>query len=148
MHVIHKKFSIRFGLLHQDDFTVMSIRFTLRVKKMGIFSWYPCVMYDFSDTPRLNLSVQSHSEEFFSDRVLVTVLLEWTISLSQIYYQQLLRNVSVDIAPDPEVIMTNIENMSVQLTLQYNTLYNVNITQPGICGQPNQTTFIQLNYSK
>ena len=32
--------------------------------------------------------------------------------------------------------------------LLYNTLYNVSITQPGICGQPNQTSFIKLSYSK
>ena len=32
--------------------------------------------------------------------------------------------------------------------LSYNTLYNVSITQPGICGQPNQTVFIELSYSK
>ena len=51
-----------------------------------------------------------------------------------------------NIVPDPEVDPF-IGNMSIRLALPvlYNTLYNVSVTQPGICGQPNQTA---LNYSK
>ena len=75
-------------------------------------------------------------------------LLELTLSNSLGRYQQLLLpNVSINIVPDPEVDPF-IGNMSIQLTLPYNTLYNVSVTQPGICGQPNQTAFIELNYSK
>ena len=108
----------------------------------GLLSWR-CDHADiqFSDTPRLHLSTPT--EQFTSDRV--TVLLEWTFSLSQIYYQCLPWNVSIFVVPDTEVTRGN---MSAQLTLQYNTLYNVSLTQPGICGQPNQTEFIHLNYSK
>ena len=32
--------------------------------------------------------------------------------------------------------------------LSYNTPYNVSITQPGVCGQPKQTLFTELSYSK
>ena len=62
------------------------------------------------------------------------------------YHQQLLQNISVDIAPDigPDAVLT--ANMSVQLMLSYNTLYYVSVTQRGICGQANQTAFIELNY--
>ena len=76
------------------------------------------------------------------------VILEWTLSVSQNYYQHLLRNVSINVIPDREVVITYTGNMSVRLTLPYNTLYNVSVTQPGICGRSNQTAFIELNYSK
>ena len=99
-----------------------------------------------ADTPTLNLSIQSHSEHFISDSI--TVLLEWTTSLSQIYYQYLLQNVSILVIPDTEVTIAYIANMNAQLTLQYNREYRVSVTQPGICGQPNQTAFIHLNYGK
>ena len=75
-------------------------------------------------------------------------MLEWTIFLSQINYQQLLQNISINVVPDPEVPMMYIGNRTLQLTLLYNTLYNVSITQPGICRQPNQIAFIGLSYSK
>ena len=79
------------------------------------------------------------------------VILEWTLSNSLGHYQQLLLpNVSINIVPDPEVEIMCFGNMSNKLMLhcQYNTLYNVSITQPGVCGQPNQTAFIELSYSK
>ena len=76
-------------------------------------------------------------------------ILEWTLSNSLGRYQQLLLpNVSINIVPDPEVEIMLFGNMSTKVTLHYNTLYNVNLTQPGVCGQPNQTAFIELNYSK
>ena len=69
--------------------------------------------------------------------------------LSQIYYKRLLWNVSILVIPDTEVtIAYYVGNMSAQLTLLYNTLYIVSLTQPDICGQLNQTEFIHLNYSK
>ena len=79
-----------------------------------------------------------------SDRI--TIILEWVVLLSQIYYQQLLENVSINVVPDPEVTIVYTGNRTLQLTLAYNTLYNVSLTQPGICGQPKQTTFIELKY--
>ena len=76
----------------------------------------------------------------------ITIQLEWTVLLSQIYYQQLLPNTSIYVVPDPEVDIAYTGNRTLQLILQYNTLYNVSITQSGICGQPNQTAFIELEY--
>ena len=77
------------------------------------------------------------------------VILEWTLSNPLGHYQEfLLPNVSVSVVPNPEVEIDFIRNTSVRLILPYNTLYNVSVTQPGICGQPNQTAFVELNYSK
>jgi hypothetical protein len=94
----------------------------------------------------LDLSVQSHSEQFLSNEV--TVFLEWTLLNSQIYYQQLLSNVSVS-ASDPQlnnVMPTG--NMRVQLTLSYNTLYNVSVTQHSTCQLLVRTKFLLLDYRK
>ena len=80
------------------------------------------------------------------------MLLGWIYPSSRTYYQQLAiaRNVSVNVVPEIwlNAILVFVGNMSVILTLQYNTLYNVSITQPGICGQPNLTAYIELNYCK
>ena len=76
------------------------------------------------------------------------VILEWAISYPLGHYQQLLLpNVSISVVPNPDTERI-IGHMTIQLTLPYNTVYNVSVTQPGICGQPNQTAFIELNYSK
>ena len=74
------------------------------------------------------------------------MIVEWTLSNLQINYQQLLLSISVDVNPQTKV--TFIRNVSIQLTLQYNTLYNVSVTQHSICRQLTQSTFIELNYSK
>ena len=91
------------------------------------------------------LDVQRHSEELSSDGI--SVGFKWNVSNVQIYYQQLLQNVSINVVPNP-IAIRYAGNRTFQLTLLYNTLYIVSITQPGICGQPNQTVFIELNYSK
>ena len=63
------------------------------------------------------------------------------------YYQQFLRNVSVSANPQPKnVIFTG--NMRVQLTLSYNTLYIVSVTQHSTCEPLNRTKIIELNFSK
>ena len=100
------------------------------------------------DTPTAELSIQSHQEQFTSNSI--AIILEWTLSNSPSYnyYQQLLQNSSVNVVTELEVVIMFFGNMSAQLTLQYNTLYNVSVTQPGICGRPNRTAFIELNYSK
>ena len=104
-----------------------------------------CFPAKLSDTPPAKLSVQT-SEQFSSDRVVV--ILEWTLSSSLSRYQQmLLTNISINIIPKIKVEANFIGNMSFQLTLPYNTLYSVSLTQPGICGQPNQTIYIALKYS-
>ena len=78
------------------------------------------------------------------------MLLEWTYSTSRTYHQQLaiVRNVSVNVVPEIwlNALLVFVGNMSVILTLQYNTPYNVSIAQTGICGQPNLTAYIELNY--
>ena len=101
-------------------------------------------MYNLYNSPDVSLSIQSHSAQLMSE--IITVQLEWTISLSQIHYQQLLQNVSIDVVPDTDVTIAYTGNRTLQLTLQYDTLYNVSLTQPGICGQPNKTAFIKLKY--
>ena len=97
------------------------------------------------NTQNPELDIQSHSQQFSSDNI--TFVFEWNVSNLQIYHQQLLQNVSINVVPDP-VEITYTENRIFQLTLLYSTLYTVNITQPGICGQPNQTVIIELSYSK
>ena len=91
------------------------------------------------------MSVQSDPEEFSSDGV--TVNLEWTLLNSQVYHQQFLQNVIVNVNPPLDNIMST-GNMRVQLILSYNTLYNVSVTQNSTCQQLNQTMFLELNYSK
>ena len=75
-------------------------------------------------------------------------MLEVTLTNSLSYYQQLLQNVNIIVVSGLEMTIMFIGNISVQLTLQYKTLYNVTVTQPGICGHPNQIAFIELSYSK
>ena len=97
------------------------------------------------NTQNPQLSILPHSEQLSSDNIMA--VFEWNVSNLQIYHQQLLQNVSINVVPDPVEIMYT-GNRTFQLTLLYNTLYNLNITQPGICGQPSQTFFIELSYSK
>ena len=109
-----------------------------------------CIMspsaFLFSDnTINFELDVQLLSEKFSSDGI--SVVYQWNVSNVQIYYQQLLGNVSITVIPNTMFIMYK-GNRTPQLTLLYNTLYNVSLTQPGICGQPNHTASIALIYSK
>ena len=91
------------------------------------------------NTQNHQLSILPHSEQLLSDNI--TVVFEWNVSNLQIYHQQLLQNVSINDVPDL-VTITYTASRAFQLTLLYNTLYTVNVTQPGICGQPSQTEFI------
>ena len=84
------------------------------------------------------LAVWTLYEQFLSDGI--SIVLEWNISNVQIYHQM---NVSIAVVPSPIAVM-HARNRTLQLILSYNTLYNVSLTQPGICGQPNQTSFIEL----
>ena len=93
----------------------------------------------------LELSVQSDPEQFSSDGV--TVNLEWTLLYSQVYYQQLLQNVIVNVDPPLDNVMFT-GSTRVQLVLLYNTLYNVSVTQNSTCEGLVQPTFLELNYSK
>ena len=93
------------------------------------------------------LSIQSHSELFSSDNI--TVVFEWNASNLQIYHQQLLQNVSINVLPDPVAILAYTGNRIFQpICCIIFYIANVSLTQPGICGQPNQTVFIELSYSK
>ena len=67
------------------------------------------------DVQTFELSIQSLSERFSSDRV--TVVLELTLSSSLTHYPQLLQNVNVGIVPDSGMEVLLLGNMSVQLTL-------------------------------
>ena len=95
----------------------------------------------------LDLIARSHPEQFMSDRV--TVILEWALLNLQIYYQQLLRSISVNFIPQPianSMMFTG--NTRARLTLSYNTLYNVSITQDSACQQLIRTKFLLLSYGK
>jgi hypothetical protein len=89
--------------------------------------------------------IGSRSEQFSSDAV--TVTLEWFLLNSQNYYQLLLSNITVTADPRPNNVMFT-GNMSAQLTLSYNTQYNVSVTQHSTCQQLIRTKFLLLNYSK
>ena len=91
------------------------------------------------------MSIQKGSEDFSSNDVTVTV--EWTLLKSQLYYLQLLHNVSVSADPPLNNVIF-IGNMRVQLTLSYNILHNVSVTQHSTCQQLIRTQFLLLNYSK
>ena len=93
----------------------------------------------------LGLSIQIGLKDFSSNEVTVTV--EWILLNSQLYYQQLLLNVSVSADPQPKFIMFT-GSMRVQLMLSYNMLYNVSVTQYSICQELIRTEFLQLDYSK
>ena len=93
----------------------------------------------------LSIHIRSESERFSSNGV--TVTLQWMLVNLQVYYQQLLPNVSVSTNPQPHsMIFTG--DMRVQLELSYNTSYVVSVTQHSICEQLIQTAFIELNFSK
>ena len=94
---------------------------------------------------KLDVHIQLCSEQFSSDAVIVT--LEWTLLNSQNYYQHLLSDVSVSADPQLNNVMFT-GNMRVQLTLLYNTPYNVSVTQHSTCRQLVQTKILLLNYSK
>ena len=93
----------------------------------------------------LELSVRLNSEEFLKDGIIVS--LEWTLLNSQSYHQQFLHNISVSAVPQLNNVMFT-GDMRAQLTLSYNTLYNVSVTQHSTCRQLTGTTFIELSYSK
>ena len=92
----------------------------------------------------LGLSIQIGLEDFLSNEVTITV--EWILLNSQLYYQQLLLNVSVSADPQPKFMFTG--SMRVQLMLSYKMLYNVSVTQYSICQELIRTEFLQLYYSK
>ena len=53
----------------------------------------------------------------------VTVTLEWT------------QNNSYNISVDPYLPVNSFGNKSIQLSVSYNTMYNVSVTSLGVCGQ-------------
>jgi hypothetical protein len=118
-------------------------------------STYACTLLPYTESKKngyhddminkLDLSIQSHSEQFSSNAV--TVTLEWTLLNSQSYYQRLLRNVTVTANPQLNNVMPT-GNMRVQLTLLYNTVYNVNVTQHSTCRLLIRTPVFELNFSK
>ena len=95
----------------------------------------------------LELSIHSDPEHAQFSRDGVIVLLEWTLLHSQTYYQQFLRNVSINADPPPNNLMFA-GSMRVWLVPSYNTAYNVSATQHSTCQRLIRTAFLELNYSK
>ena len=77
----------------------------------------------------------------------VTISLEWALLNLQIYYQQLLRSITINAVPPIRNVMFT-GNMRAQLVLLYNTMYNVSVTQNSTCQQLIRTKFLLLNYSR
>ena len=71
----------------------------------------------------------------------VTIHLRW----AQEIRQGLLVSYSISVLPVVGVTISMISNTRANLTLAYNTLYNVNVVAD-ICGQRNSTTLINQNY--
>ena len=82
------------------------------------------------------INITSAAEEFESDGVVVT--LEWI--------QQKFHSYSVNVVPQQEY---SVINMTVaQLSVSYNTFYNVSIIASPPCGHSNILNFLGLYYCK
>ena len=75
------------------------------------------------------------SEYYSADNVTVTV--EWTQLVHATY--------SVTVVPPVPIVFTG--SISHQLTIPYNTEYNLTVEAAAPC-RPNTTAFIRLNYSE
>ena len=73
----------------------------------------------------------------------VSVSLQWT----QEIHQGLFVSYSISVLPVVGVMIAVMSNTRANLSVPYNTLYNVSIVA-GVCGQRNSTTYIELNYGK
>ena len=88
------------------------------------------------------MKIKANSEQFGTDAV--TLVLEWTQENSSLSYSY-----NVSAAPDPQLATKFIGSTSVQLTVPYNTLFNVSVTaSENLCGQIHVTTEITLLYSE
>ena len=66
----------------------------------------------------------------------ITVTIEWT---------QIRNDVQYNVSTEPPVDVNFIGNVSIQMTVFYNTFYSVSITANGLC---NSTAAVGLNYSE
>ena len=69
----------------------------------------------------------------------VSITLEWTPQVGVSY--------NVTVIPAIDVIFTE-RAMSVNLSLLYNTVYNVSVVATSLCGQLIRATFIELHYGE
>lgn len=96
---------------------------------------YICITIHHSE-----LRVKNNSEQFEASNV--TFVLEWIQEFHFVTY-----NIKV-VPPEPVTLSTIlVGNTSAQLTLPYNTFFNVNII-PSICNQTLSSASISLTYSK
>ena len=91
-----------------------------------------------TSSSNINLGVQS--EAFTSDTV--AVVLNWTYTNAQPYH----RNISINVVPRSAtpVFLTN---NTIQLSLSYNTRYNVSAA-PTPCGKDSESVYMELLYSE
>ena len=85
------------------------------------------------------MNISTTSEQFGHDAVSVT--LQWIpASFNSLY--------SYNVIVDPQVQLQFNGSTRVQLTLSYNTLYNVSVVATHLCGQNtnNMITFVELYY--
>ena len=86
----------------------------------------------------MNVTLQS---ELLS-RLNVSVILEWTLPPESALY-------SYNISVVPQASQLNFYGSTrAQLTLSYNTLYNVSVVARHLCGNASVATSIQLYYGK
>ena len=86
-----------------------------------------------SDLHEVNVS--SRLEQFGHDSVLV--ILDYTQEgLSSLY------SINVTVAPHASIVF--IGRMSIQLTLSYDTLYNISVVATHLCGPVGTATLIEL----
>ena len=72
-----------------------------------------------------------------------SVSLQWT----QEIHQGLLVSYCINVIPMVGGTIAVSSNIRANLSVPYNTPYNVSIVA-GVCGQRNSTTYIELNYGK
>ena len=84
------------------------------------------------------LMVHVHTEEYSVNNITVTV--EWTQQIGAVYESSVL----------PPAPLEFIGSSSVQLVLEYNTVYNLSVVAVNIapCGGYTETSFIALDYGE
>lgn len=82
------------------------------------------------------------SEEYESDNI--TIIVEWASPLQQAYVATIM-SYSLGISPPVHLMFTG--RSSAQLTILYNTVYNLSIVATNLC-RPNATAFLILNYGE
>ena len=82
--------------------------------------------------------VHVHTEQYSVNNITITV--EWIQQFGAVYMY--------DLSVLPPAPLEFIGSSSVQLVLEYNTLYNLSVVAVAPCGGYTQTSFIALDYGK